>query len=271
MAALAEMCGQLSTMVHELRHSGERIAGGAAEIAAGNLDLSQRTERQAGHLQQTAAAMEQFGGTVQHTADTASQATQLAASAQSVAVAGAKAVGEVVRSMNDISSRSRKIAEITSVIDGIAFQTNILALNAAVEAARAGEQGRGFAVVAGEVRSLAQRSAAAAKEIGALIASSTECVDSGTRQVGEAGRTMEQIVQQVQRVTDLIGEIGHATREQTSGMREMGSAITELDAATQQNTALVEQSAAAAATLREQADALARLASRFQLPQQATS
>jgi methyl-accepting chemotaxis protein len=265
MAALSTMCTNLSRMVNDVRSSSDLIATGAQQIASGNLDLSERTERQAGNLQQTASAMEQFSGTVKHTADAATQATLLAQEASNVASQGAGVVEGVVTTMENITANSRKIAEITAVIDGIAFQTNILALNAAVEAARAGEQGRGFAVVASEVRSLAQRSAAAAKEISSLIATSVESVEAGSRQVAVAGATMGAIVAQVQRVTELIGEIGNATQEQTSGIGLVSSAVTELDSATQQNAALVEQSAAAATSLKEQADQLVRTVGAFRI------
>jgi methyl-accepting chemotaxis protein len=265
MAAMRRMCESLTHMVGTVRSSSDLIATGAQQIASGNLDLSERTERQAGNLQQTASAMEEFSGTVKHTADAATQATTLAQQASAVAQRGAGVVQGVVSTMDAITASSRKIAEITSVIDGIAFQTNILALNAAVEAARAGEQGRGFAVVASEVRSLAQRSAAAAKEINALIAASVEKVDAGARQVSEAGSTMGDIVAQVRRVTELIAEIGTATNEQTSGIGLVSGAVAELDTATQQNTALVEESAAAAASLREQADQLVRAISAFRV------
>jgi methyl-accepting chemotaxis protein len=271
MAAMSRMCQQLSQTVAAVRSGSDMIATGSQQIASGNLDLSERTERQSSSLQQTASAMEQFSGTVQQTAEAATKATKLAQSASEAAGRGASAVQHVVTTMNDITASSRKIAEITSVIDGIAFQTNILALNAAVEAARAGEQGRGFAVVASEVRSLAQRSAAAAKEISELIAGSVQSVDAGVKQVAAAGVTMTDIVDQVQRVTDLIGEIGNSTHEQTSGIGLVGSAVTELDSATQQNAALVEQSAAAASSLREQADQLVQTVSVFKILEPARS
>jgi methyl-accepting chemotaxis protein len=263
MAAMAQMRERLAGTVSTVRRCSDSIATGAAQIASGNLDLSDRTERQAGNLQQTASAMEQFSGTVQQTADAAAQATQLAQQAGDVARRGAEVVGKVVGTMQEITASSRKIAEITSVIDGIAFQTNILALNAAVEAARAGEQGRGFAVVAAEVRSLAQRSAAAAKEINTLIGSSVARIEVGGQQAAAAGATMNDILGQVERVGALIGEIGNATQEQTSGIGLVSRAIGELDSATQQNTALVEESAAAAATLRSQAEDLVRAVSVF--------
>ncbi len=269
LAAMSSMRDQLAHLVARVRGSSEAISTGAQEIASGSLDLSERTERQAGNLQQTASAMEQFSGTVQHTAQAAQQASELAGSATAVAERGAQAVGDVVATMDDISANSRRIAEITSVIDGIAFQTNILALNAAVEAARAGEQGRGFAVVAGEVRALAQRSAVAAKEISSLIGTSVQRVETGTRQAGAAGATMSEIVEQVRKVTALIQEISTATHEQTAGIGLVSSAITELDSATQQNAALVEQSAAAAGTLSSQATELVRLVSSFRVPSHA--
>jgi methyl-accepting chemotaxis protein len=267
LAAMARMRDELAAVVGRVRQTSDSIATGAAQIATGNLDLSERTERQAGSLQQTASAMEQFTGTVQHTSQAAQQAAQLAEAASHVAERGARAVGQVVSTMGDISASSRRIAEITSVIDGIAFQTNILALNAAVEAARAGEQGRGFAVVASEVRALAQRSAAAAKEINGLIGASVQRVEAGTRQVSDAGSTMDEIVDQVRKVTDLIGEISTATHEQTAGIGLVSGAITELDSATQQNAALVEESAAAASSLSTQAAELVRVVSSFRMPQ----
>jgi methyl-accepting chemotaxis protein len=266
MAAMARMCASLREVVQTVRVASQAIATGSQEIASGNMDLSARTEQQSASLQQTASAMEEFTGTVKASADTAGQATRLAASASEVAERGATVVNQVVATMDQITVSSRKIGEITSVIDGIAFQTNILALNAAVEAARAGEQGRGFAVVASEVRSLAQRSATAAKEINGLIGQSIQRVDAGAKQVVEAGATMKDIVDQVQRVTTLIGEISTATGEQTAGISLVSEAVTQLDSTTQQNTALVEESAAAAATLREQASELVRTVSRFRMP-----
>jgi len=263
--AMAQMQASLARTVGQVRQSSDSIATGSAQIASGNQDLSQRTEEQASNLEQTAASMEQLNATVRNNADTARQASQLAASASSAAAKGGDVVGRVVSTMNDITDSSRKIAEIIGTIDGIAFQTNILALNAAVEAARAGEQGRGFAVVAGEVRALAQRSAEAAKEIKSLIGASVEKVDAGSQLVGEAGRTMTDIVQQVQRVSDLINEITSATTEQTSGIGQVNDAVTQLDQMTQQNAALVEESAAAAESLRTQAQQLVQAVAVFKV------
>jgi methyl-accepting chemotaxis protein len=265
MAAMGRMCESLATLVQTVRASSSSIASGSEQIAAGNADLATRTERNAAELQQTASAMEQFSGAVQQTADAAGQACRLAEAATGVAVRGADVVGQVVQTMQDISVSSRQIGEITSVIDGIAFQTNILALNAAVEAARAGEQGRGFAVVASEVRSLAQRSAAAAKQINGLISGSIAKVQSGSQLVTQAGATMQDIVGQVQRVSDLIVEISNAAQEQTGGLRMVGSSITQLDSATQQNAALVEEAAAAAGTLSQQASELQSVVERYQV------
>jgi methyl-accepting chemotaxis protein len=263
--ALKKMNDQLVDIVGRVRTSSDSIATGSAQIATGNADLSQRTETQASNLQETAASMEQLASTVKSNADTARQATQLANGASDVAARGGEVVGQVVATMQDISASSKKIADIIGVIDGIAFQTNILALNAAVEAARAGEQGRGFAVVAGEVRSLAQRSAEAAREIKALIGSSVERVDAGSRLVNDAGSTMNDIVQQVRKVTDLIHEISSATGEQTGGIEQVSSAVTQLDQVTQQNAALVEESAAAAESLKQQAAQLVQAVAVFRL------
>ncbi|WP_164962584.1 methyl-accepting chemotaxis protein [Rubrivivax sp. JA1026] len=265
LASLGAMQQSLARIVAQVRGASDSIATGSAQIAAGNADLSQRTETQASNLQQTAASMEQMSASVRHNADTAQQATQLASDASVVARRGGEVVGAVVATMQDITDGSRRVADIIGVIDGIAFQTNILALNAAVEAARAGEQGRGFAVVAGEVRSLAQRSAEAAREIKSLIGGSVEKVEAGSRLVGDAGRTMDEIVVQVKRVADLMAEIGHATAEQTAGIASVGSAVSDLDQATQQNAALVEQSAAAAESLRQQAERMSALVSVFRL------
>ncbi len=265
--AIAGMQDRLRALVGEIRQSAESIQMASAEVATGNQDLSQRTEMAASSLQQTASSMEQLTGTVRHSADAAAQANQLASSASSVASRGGKVVSQVVSTMDEINSSSKKIADIIGVIDGIAFQTNILALNAAVEAARAGEQGRGFAVVAGEVRSLAQRSAEAAKEIKALIGTSVDKVETGSRLVQDAGTTMGEIVASVQRVTDIIGEITAASSEQSSGIGQINSAVTQLDQMTQQNAALVEESAAAAESLREQARKLAGMVATFRLHQ----
>ena len=265
MAAMARMCQSLTQIVDQVRTSSDVIASGAIQIAGSNMDLSHRTEEQASSLQSTASAMEQIASTVANNADTSRQANALAATASNVAERGGEVVSQVVTTMQDITDSSRKINDIIGVIDGIAFQTNILALNAAVEAARAGEQGRGFAVVASEVRSLAQRSAVAAKEIKTLIGSSVEKVDAGAKLVTEAGATMAEIVQQVKHVTSLIGEISTATNEQTQGVSQVGDAITVLDQTTQQNTALVEESAAAAENLSKQAQELVALVRMFKL------
>ncbi|WP_255763613.1 methyl-accepting chemotaxis protein [Roseateles caseinilyticus] len=253
LAALGQMSDGLVHIVRQVRQGADSILTGAGEIASGNADLSQRTEQQAANLEETAASMEQMNATVRQNADTAQTATRLAESASGVAARGGQVVQQVIATMGDISASSRKIADIIGTIDGIAFQTNILALNAAVEAARAGEQGRGFAVVAGEVRALAQRSAQAAREIKTLIGHSVDNVDAGSRLVGEAGETMTEIVTQVRRVADLIAEIGSATQEQTTGIGQVSEAVSQLDKVTQQNAALVEEAAAAADSLRGQA------------------
>jgi len=263
--ALGRMSDSLADIVGQVRNSSNSIATGSAEIATGNADLSQRTEEQASNLQQTAASMEQLAGTVRQSAATAGQANTLAAEAATAATHGGQMVAQVVATMHDISASSRKIADIIGTIDGIAFQTNILALNAAVEAARAGEQGRGFAVVASEVRSLAGRSADAAREIKALIGASVERVEAGTRQVNDTGESMQAIVGQVQRVSHLISEISNATSEQSTGIGQVGDAVTQLDHVTQQNAALVEQSAAAAESLKHQAGRLAEMVAVFKL------
>jgi len=263
--AVASMRDSLRHIVGQVRGSTDSIQHAAGEVAQGNADLSQRTESAAASLQQTASSIEQLSGTVRQTADSARTANQLAASASSVAARGGEVVAQVVSTMDEINTSSKKIADIIGTIDGIAFQTNILALNAAVEAARAGEQGRGFAVVAGEVRSLAQRSAEAAREIKSLIGASVERVESGARLVGQAGTTMTEIVGSVQRVTDIIGEISAAAQEQSGGIGSVNNAVVQLDQATQQNAALVEESAAAAESLREQARQLAGLVAGFSI------
>ncbi len=263
--SLYAMSNALGRMVHQVRQSADSIAIASAEIATGNQDLSARTEQTSSNLQETAAAMEEFTSTIQQSAGSAQQASSLAAGATGVARRGGEVVTQVVATMEDINHSSKKIADIIGVIDGIAFQTNILALNAAVEAARAGEQGRGFAVVASEVRNLAQRSAEAAKEIKQLISASVEKVETGSRLVSDAGTTMTDIVQSVQRVTDMIGEITAASSEQSAGVSQVNKAISNLDQMTQQNAALVEESAAAAQSLREQADHLAREVSMFKV------
>jgi methyl-accepting chemotaxis protein len=263
MQALKDMNTALQTMVGEVRSGSDTIASASSEIASGNLELSSRTEQQASSLEETASSMEEMTSTVKQNADNARQANGLAATASDVARKGGAVVAQVVDTMGAINASSRKIVDIISVIDGIAFQTNILALNAAVEAARAGEQGRGFAVVASEVRNLAQRSASAAKEIKTLIDDSVQQVELGSKLVGDAGTTMEEVVTSVQRVTDIMAEISSASREQETGIEQINMAITEMDSVTQQNAALVEEAAAAAGSLEEQSAALARLVSRF--------
>jgi methyl-accepting chemotaxis protein len=263
--SLSAMQGALRGLVGHVRESADSIQVASSEVASGNADLSARTEQAASNLQQTASSMEQLTGTVRQSADAASQANQLAASASAVAKRGGEVVSQVVNTMDAINASSKKIADIIGVIDGIAFQTNILALNAAVEAARAGEQGRGFAVVASEVRSLAQRSAEAAKEIKSLIGASVEKVEGGSRLVADAGKTMNEIVESVGRVTTIIAEISAAAVLQRDGIGEVGGAVTQLDQMTQQNAALVEQSAAAAESLRDQSDKLARAVGGFKL------
>jgi methyl-accepting chemotaxis protein len=265
MQALKNMNENLAKVVGEVRTGTETIATASGQIASGNQDLSSRTEQQASSLEETAASMEELTSTVKQNADNARQANQLAVSASEVAVRGGSVVGQVVNTMGSINASSKKIVDIIGVIDGIAFQTNILALNAAVEAARAGEQGRGFAVVASEVRSLAQRSAAAAKEIKTLIGDSVEKVAEGSKQVEEAGRTMDEIVGSVKRVTDIMGEITAASQEQTSGIEQINQAITQMDQVTQQNAALVEEASAAAQSLQEQAGSLVQAVSIFKL------
>jgi methyl-accepting chemotaxis protein len=265
LAALRQMQASLTGLVGQVQASSLSIQSSSAEVASGNNDLSARTEQAAGSLQQTASSMEQLTGTVRQSADSARQASQLAASAAGVAQRGGTVVAQVVSTMEQINTSSHRIADIIGTIDGIAFQTNILALNAAVEAARAGEQGRGFAVVASEVRSLAQRSAAAAREIKGLIGASVERVDAGTKLVADAGSTMSEIVASVQRVADIIGEISAAAAEQSSGIGQVNGAVSQLDHMTQQNATLVEQSAAAAESLREQAGRLSGLVGTFRV------
>jgi methyl-accepting chemotaxis protein len=261
--ALSAMGAKLRAVVGEVRTGVESVSAAAGQIATGNHDLSARTEQTAANLEETAASMEELTATVTQSADTARQANQLAAQAAQAAQHGGEVVGQVVASMEHITESSRKIGDIIGVIDGIAFQTNILALNAAVEAARAGEQGRGFAVVAGEVRSLAQRSAEAAKEIKGLITTSVQNVEQGSQQVGQAGQSMGEIVDSVRRVSDLIGEITASTTEQRDGIGQVNQAVANLDQMTQQNAALVEQASAAAASMSEQAQRLAQAVSVF--------
>ena len=265
MDALLRMQSSLAHIVGQVSQAADGIQTASAEVASGSLDLSHRTEQAAGRLQQTASTMLQITGTVGTSADSARRADELAGSAAELAQRGGSAVARVVATMDEISASSRRIADIVGTIDGIAFQTNILALNAAVEAARAGEQGRGFAVVAAEVRTLAQRSAQAAREIKTLIGASVERVEAGARQVGDAGSTMGEIVAGVQRVSGIVGEISAGAAEQTDGIGRVNGAVAELDAMTQQNAALVEQSAAAAESLKEQAQRLGALMGAFKL------
>ncbi len=267
MAQLKEMQSSLTQVVGSVRQNSESVATASAQIAQGNLDLSQRTEEQASALEQTAASMEQLSSTVKANADNAKQANQLAQGASTVAIQGGQIVTQVVETMKGINDSSRKIADIISVIDGIAFQTNILALNAAVEAARAGEQGRGFAVVASEVRNLAGRSAEAAKEIKSLINASVERVEQGTALVDRAGITMTEVVSSIKRVTDIMGEISAASTEQSAGVSQVGQAVSQMDMVTQQNAALVEESAAAAESLKVQAQQLVQTVAVFKLAQ----
>jgi methyl-accepting chemotaxis protein len=263
--ALGKMKSNLAGIVAEVRSSTDTMSSASSEIAAGNMDLSERTAEQADSLEKTASSMEELTSTVKQNSDNAQQANQLAMSASAVASKGGVVVAQVVSTMGSINESSKKIVDIIGVIDGIAFQTNILALNAAVEAARAGEHGRGFAVVASEVRNLAQRSAGAAKEIKELIGDSVSKVDSGAKLVDQAGATMQEIVTSIQRVTDIMGEITQASREQTSGLEQINQAIGAMDTITQQNVALVEEAAGAAGSLQDQAQALATVVSVFKL------
>jgi methyl-accepting chemotaxis protein len=267
--ALGNMQDKLRGIVGGVRQNADGVATASSQIAQGNNDLSSRTEQQASALEETAASMEQLSSTVKQNADNARQANQLAMGASTVAVQGGKVVSQVVDTMKGINDSSKKIVEIISVIDGIAFQTNILALNAAVEAARAGEQGRGFAVVASEVRVLAQRSAEAAKEIKVLISASVERVEQGTTLVDQAGVTMREVVSSIRRVTDIMGEISAASTEQSAGVAQVGEAVTQMDQATQQNAALVEESAAAAESLKVQAQQLVQAVAVFKLTDRA--
>jgi len=271
LVAMKAMRDSLAQVVNRVRHGSESVASASTQIAQGNHDLSGRTEEQASALEETAASMEELGSTVKQNADNARQANQLAQSASTVAVKGGEVVAQVVDTMKGINDSSRKINDIISVIDGIAFQTNILALNAAVEAARAGEQGRGFAVVAGEVRSLAGRSAEAAKEIKTLITDSVERVEQGTALVDQAGSTMQEVVSSIRRVTDIMGEISAASSEQSQGVAQIGEAVTQMDQTTQQNAALVEEMAAAASSLQSQAQDLVQAVGVFKLADNGTS
>ena len=271
LTALREMNGQLQTLVSQVQQGTELIADATADIAKGNMDLSARTESQAGALEETASSMEQLTATVRQNSESARQAHQFARDANAVAAKGGGVVQEVVTTMGDIDASSKKIVDIIAVIDSIAFQTNILALNAAVEAARAGEQGRGFAVVASEVRTLAQRSATAAREIRQLIHDSVEKVGRGTGLVSQAGDTMQELMQSVQKVSDIFEEISHASSEQTAGIEQVNQVVIQMDQITQENAALVEEAAAAATSLQDQADSLRRLVGSFKLQRRAYS
>ena len=265
LGAMARMRDSLRDIVQHVKSNADEVANASLQIAQGNQDLSRRTEEQAFGLQQTASTMDQLNSTVSHNADNAQKANELASSAAAIAAQGGRVVDEVVETMRGINGSSKKIADIIGVIDGIAFQTNILALNAAVEAARAGEQGRGFAVVATEVRNLAQRSAAAAREIKTLITGSVNQVEQGTHLVDQAGRTMQEIVSSIEQVSQIVAQISHASAEQSVGVSHIGEAVTKMDQATQQNAALVEQSAAAADGLKRQAQDLVGAVSAFRL------
>ncbi|UVS84519.1 methyl-accepting chemotaxis protein [Burkholderia glumae] len=265
MASLEAMRARLTSIVHGIKTSAESISVAANQVAQGNVDLSQRTEEQAASLEETAASMEELTSTVKHNTDNARQGSTLAVTASQTATSGGDVVRQVMGTMDDITSSSRKVAEIISVIEGIAFQTNILALNAAVEAARAGEQGRGFAVVAGEVRTLAQRSAVAAKEIKELIETSVSHVAAGSQLVGDAGTTMDEIVRSVKRVSDIMGEIASASAEQSTGIEQVNVAVAQMDEVTQQNAALVEQATAAAQSMADQAESLRATVSIFRV------
>jgi methyl-accepting chemotaxis protein len=260
---LEQMTGDLRTLVTQVTRSAEAVADSSSQVAQGNRELSQRTEEQASTLEETASSMEELTATVAHNADNAREANQLASGASQVASRGGDVVGQVVATMDEITASSRKISDIIGVIDGIAFQTNILALNAAVEAARAGEQGRGFAVVAAEVRNLAQRSAAAAKEIKGLIGDSVQKVETGSRLVGTAGATMQEIVVAVKKVSDLIAEIAAASHQQSAGIGQVNTAVTQMEQVVQQNAALVEEAAAATESMTEQAQTMLAMVSRF--------
>ncbi|MDR6448830.1 methyl-accepting chemotaxis protein-1 (serine sensor receptor) [Paraburkholderia terricola] len=265
LASMGEMQASLVKLIAQVRTSADNIATGSSQIASGNQDLSSRTEQQASSLQETASSMEELTSTVKQNAENAQQASTLAANASEVALKGSAVVGQVVETMTDISESSTKVADITGIIEGIAFQTNILALNAAVEAARAGEQGRGFAVVASEVRSLAQRSSSAAKEIKDLINASVQKIHNGSTLAGEAGKTMAEVTQAVARVTDIMGEIAAASGEQSRGIEQVNVAITQMDAVTQQNAALVEEAAAASTSLEDQGRQLTEAVAFFRL------
>ena len=265
LSAMRDMNGSLVRIVGEVRSGTDAIGAASSEIAAGNLDLSSRTEQQASSLEETASSMEELTDTVRHNADNARQASQLAVAASHQAVKGGAVVTEVIQTMGAINESARKIVDIISVIDGIAFQTNILALNAAVEAARAGEQGRGFAVVAAEVRNLAQRSAGAAREVKALISDSVQQVDIGSKLVDQAGATMSEVVTSAKRVSDIVNEILSASLEQSAGIEQINQAIAQMDEVTQQNAALVEEAAAAAGSLQDQAARLSDVVGVFKV------